>query len=126
MKPKNIDILVVEDDKISRELLMGKLENEGWNVSIAFDGNEALEKIEKESFQLVLLDLALPTIDGFEVLKRIKENPRAKKIPVVVLTNLSQPEEMETALKLGASDYLIKANSSLTEIVGKIKKRIEE
>jgi len=117
--PKNI--LIVEDDKILRELISRKLQKEDYNISAAIDGEEGLKKVKEEKPDIVLLDLILPGIDGFEVLERIKQDPEINKIPVVILSNLGQKEEIEKGLKLGATDYLIKAHFTLSEIVAKVR-----
>jgi DNA-binding response OmpR family regulator len=117
--PKNI--LIVEDDKILRELISRKLEKENYRISAAIDGEEGLKKVKEEKPDIVLLDLILPGIDGFEVLERIKQDLEINKIPVVILSNLGQKEEIEKGLKLGATDYLIKAHFTLSEIVEKIR-----
>jgi Response regulators consisting of a CheY-like receiver domain and a winged-helix DNA-binding domain len=114
-------ILIVEDDKFLRELIAKKLKNEGFDVVEAVDGEEGLKKIKEERPDLVLLDLILPGIDGFEVLARVKEDPNLAQIPVIILSNLGQREEVERGLKLGARDYLIKAHFTPGEIVEKIK-----
>ena len=117
--PKNV--LIVEDDKILRELVSQKLEKENYKILTAIDGEEGLKKIKEEKPDLVLLDLILPGIDGFEVLERIKQDTEINKIPIVILSNLGQKEEIEKGLKLGAVDYLIKAHFTLSEIVEKVK-----
>lgn len=89
------NILVVEDDKFLRELISQKLVKEGYNISQAVDGEEGLKKIKEEKPDLVLLDLILPGIDGFEVLARAKEDPEVIKIPVIILSNLGQKEDVE-------------------------------
>jgi DNA-binding response OmpR family regulator len=114
-------ILIVEDDKFLRELIAKKLKNKGFDVVEAVDGEEGLKKIKEERPDLVLLDLILPGIDGFEVLARVKEDPNLAQIPVIILSNLGQREEVERGLKLGARDYLIKAHFTPGEIVEKIK-----
>ena len=117
--PKNI--LIVEDDKILRELISQKLEKENYNISVAIDGEEGLKKTKEEKPDIVLLDLILPGIDGFGVLEEIKKDPEINKIPVVILSNLGQKEEIERGMNLGATDYLIKAHFTLSEIVKKVK-----
>ncbi|MDP3995741.1 MAG: response regulator [bacterium] len=116
------NILVVEDDKFLRELISKKLINEGYNISQAVDGEEGLKKIKEEKPDLVLLDLILPGIDGFEVLARAKEEPEVIKIPVIILSNLGQKEDVEKGINLGAVDYLVKAHFTPGEIIEKIKK----
>ena len=114
-------ILVIEDDKFLRELLERKLREEGFTVSSANNGEEGLNKIQEEKPELVLLDLILPGIDGFEILKKIRENPELSHIPIIVLSNLGQQEDIKRAKSLGAKDYLVKAYFTLGEIVDKIK-----
>jgi len=114
-------ILIVEDDKFLRELLVRKLEIAGFRISTAIDGQDGLKKIKEALPQLILLDLILPGIDGFEVLKQIKKDSQTNKIPVIILSNLGQREEVERGLQLGADDYLIKAHFTPDEIIAKIK-----
>lgn len=114
-------IIVIEDDKFLRELIVKKLVKESFTVVEATDGEEGVNKIATEKPDLVLLDLILPTIDGFEVLKRVKENPYLKDIPIIVLSNLGQNEDVEKCMQLGATDYLIKAHFTPAEIIEKTK-----
>lgn len=114
-------ILIVEDDKFLRELIFRKLENEGYQVVAAVEGEEGLKKADEEKPDLILLDLILPGIDGFEVLSQLKQNERLASIPVIILSNLGQREEIEKGLKLGAIDYLVKAHFTPGEIIEKIK-----
>lgn len=114
-------ILIVEDDKFLRELIAKKLVSEGYQISEAKNGEEGIKKITDEKPGLVLLDLILPGIDGFEVLKQAKENPQTAEIPVIVLSNLGQRDDVEKGLGLGAVDFLIKAHFTPREIIEKIK-----
>jgi DNA-binding response OmpR family regulator len=114
-------ILIVEDDQFLRELMVRKIVSEGYNSIETETGEEGIEKIKKEKPDLVLLDIVLPGIDGIEVLKKIKEDPNVKSIPVIILSNLAGPEEIERGLKLGAADYFIKAHMTPREIVEKAK-----
>jgi DNA-binding response OmpR family regulator len=115
------NILVVEDDKFLRELIVQKLNKEGYQTIEAIDGEEGVKKIKAEKPALVLLDLILPGIDGFEVLDQVKKDPEAAKIPVIILSNLGQKDDVERGFKLGAADYLIKAHFTPAEIISKIK-----
>jgi DNA-binding response OmpR family regulator len=115
-------ILIVEDDKFLRELIAKKVKDENYQVAQAVDGEEALEKAKEENPDLILLDLILPGMDGFEVLRKIKEEASLSSIPVIILSNLGQSEEVERGLKLGAVDYLIKAHFTPGEIIEKIKR----
>ncbi len=117
-------ILVVEDDKFLREMITRKLDKEGYEVFEAVDGEKGEEKIKEEKPDIVLLDLILPGIDGFEVLERVKKDPSTEGIPVIILSNLGQKSEVERGLKLGAVDFLIKAHFTPAEIVSKIKEII--
>jgi DNA-binding response OmpR family regulator len=119
-------ILIVEDDKFLRELISRKLQKEGYEIVQAADGEEGEKKIKETKPDLILLDLILPGIDGFEVLSRIKQDPTVASIPVVILSNLGQKEEIEKGLKLGAVDYLVKAHFTPAEIVEKIKVILKE
>lgn len=117
-------ILLVEDDKFLRELMVRKLKNEDFEVVEAVDGEEALKIMEKEKPDLVLLDLILPNIDGFEVLKRMKEKTHLTKVPVIILSNLGQKDEIEKGLGLGAVDFLVKAQFTPQEIITKVKEHL--
>ena len=114
-------ILIIEDDKFLRELIVRKLIKEGYDISQAIDGEEGIKKVKEEKPDLVLLDLILPGIDGFEVLSRVKEDPTLALTPVIILSNLGQKEDVERGLKLGAVDYLIKAHFTPGEIIDKVK-----
>jgi len=114
-------ILIIEDDKFLRELIAKKLIKEGYEVDEAIDGEEGVKKVKEILPDVVLLDLILPGIDGFEVLKTIKEDDKTSTIPVVILSNLGQKDEVEKGLSLGAVDFLIKAHFTPEEIVEKVK-----
>ncbi|KPJ57575.1 hypothetical protein AMJ49_00435 [Parcubacteria bacterium DG_74_2] len=118
-------ILIVEDDKFLRELIARKLKESDFDVLEAIDGEEGLRKTKEEKPELILLDLILPGIDGFEVLSRIKEDPNTKSIPVIILSNLGQREDVEKGLKIGAVDYLIKAHFTPSEITEKVKNALK-
>lgn len=116
------NILIVEDDKLLRDLLTEKLQRSGFIVVGAIDGKQALEKLDVARPDLVVLDLVLPGLDGFEILRHIKEDPATKGIPVLVLSNLGDKDDIRRAKGLGAEEYLIKAHYTLDDIT----KRIEE
>ena len=118
-------ILIIEDDKFLRELIVKKLTKEGYETSEAVDGEEGIKKIKAEKPDLVLLDLILPGIDGFEVLSRMKDDPALLQLPVIILSNLGQKEDVEKGLKLGAIDYLIKAHFTPGEIIEKIRANLK-
>jgi len=114
-------ILIIEDDEFLRELITQKLVKEDFEISEAVDGEEGIKKIKEEKPDLVLLDLILPGIDGFEVLSRMKKELTLAPIPVIILSNLGQKDDVEKGLKMGAIDYLIKAHFTPGEIIDKIK-----
>jgi DNA-binding response OmpR family regulator len=115
------NILIVEDDKFLRSLITEKVSSEGFNVLVAADGKEGIREVEKNKPDLVLLDLVLPDVDGFEVLSKIKGNAATSSIPVIILSNLDSKEDIDKALKLGAADFMIKAQLTPEEIVEKVK-----
>lgn len=117
-------ILLVEDDEFLAELYATKLNLEGFEVALAVDGEKGLKLAKEVAPDLILLDIILPKMDGFEVLKGIKADPKIKNIPVILLTNLSQKDEVQKGLDLGAVDYLIKAHFMPSEVVKKIKQTI--
>ncbi|TSD06068.1 MAG: two-component system, OmpR family, alkaline phosphatase synthesis response regulator PhoP [Parcubacteria group bacterium Athens0714_12] len=126
-KQNQTKILIIEDDQFLRELCEKKLKKEGFNVLTAIDGKSGLEKIIEEKPDLVLLDIVLPMMDGFEVLKRIRQQNDMEiiTIPIIILSNLGQENDLEKAKKLGANDYLIKAQFTTDEITEKIKKNLK-
>ena len=119
------NILIIEDDKFLRELIIQKLIKEGYDTAEAIDGEEGIKKVKTVKPDLVLLDLILPGIDGFEVLTRMKKDPSLVQIPVIILSNLGQKDDVERGLKLGAVDYLIKAHFTPREIIDKIKNTLK-
>ena len=119
-------ILIIEDDKFLRDLIAKKLKKEGFDISEAIDGEKGLKKTKTEKPDLVLLDLILPGIDGFEVLAEIKKDSALIKIPIIILSNLGQKDDIERGMKLGAVDYLIKAHFTPGEIIDKIKTILEK
>jgi len=123
---ESIKILLVEDDPFLLSMYNTKFEMENFEVVAAEDGEKGLKLALKESPDIILLDIMLPKLDGFEVLKALKADAKTKNIPVLLLTNLSQKEKVQEGLALGAKDYLIKAHFMPSEVVDKIKKIINE
>ena len=119
-------VLLVEDDDFLRKICRTKMEREGFNVSVAINGKEALKKIIEGDPQIVLLDIILPIMDGFEVLKRVKEDPSKSSVPIIMLTNLGQESEIEKGFKLGAEDYIVKAHLTVGEIIEKVKEILKK
>ncbi|MFA5270126.1 MAG: response regulator [Patescibacteria group bacterium] len=115
-------IVVIEDDKILLKALNVELLSENFEVLSASDGVSGLGLVKKEKPNLVLLDLVLPKMHGFDVLKALKDNPDTKSIPVVILSNLGQDTDIKKGMELGAKDYYKKASTDLSELAAKIKK----
>jgi len=114
-------VLVVEDDTLLKDMLGQQLTKEGWQALHATDGEQALALAESEHPDIILLDLLLPGMSGFEILSTLKENDSTKDIAVIILSNLGQQEDIDKGIKLGAADFLIKSNFTLDEVSAKIK-----
>lgn len=114
-------IMIVEDDSFVMDIFKTKLLQEGFLVVEAINGIEALKKLKNVKPDLMLLDIIMPYVSGLEVLKKMKENEDTKNIPVILLTNLSQKEEVDKGMELGARDYLIKSHFTPSEVLEKIK-----
>lgn len=114
-------ILLVEDDVFILELLSDKLIKSDFEVNIAKDGEECMDILKSFKPDVVLLDILLPKIDGFEVLRQMKASPDLSTIPIIIISNLGQKEEVQRAKDLGADDYIIKANFTTSEIINKIR-----
>lgn len=114
-------IMWVEDDKFLSDIISRKLSSEKCLLIHAVDGEQAITLAEQNSPDVILLDILLPGIDGFEVLRRIKANQNTKKIPVILLSNLGQKADIEKGKELGAVCFLVKATVTLDEIIAEIK-----
>lgn len=115
-------ILIAEDDTFLANAYRVKLAKESYEVKIVGNGDEVLKALPEFNPDLLLLDLLMPVRDGFSVLTEMKGNPLWSKVPVIVASNLSQPDDIVKATKLGADDYIIKTDLSLKEILVKIQK----
>ncbi|MDD3399957.1 MAG: response regulator [Candidatus Paceibacterota bacterium] len=114
-------ILFVEDESALQKTFGEVLMQEGYQVISAMDGEEGLRLAQTEEPDLILLDLVLPKLHGFEVLKKLKEDSSTEDIPVIVLTNLESTGDVEKAVELGATTYLVKANYDLEDVLKKVK-----
>ncbi len=115
-------ILFIEDETALHQVLGDLLKKEGYEMISAFDGKMGLQLVKEKKPDLILLDLILPKLHGFELLQKIKEDSETKDIPVIILTNLEEISEVNKALELGATTYLVKAHYKMEEVVEKIKK----
>ncbi|PCI19064.1 response regulator [Candidatus Wolfebacteria bacterium] len=115
-------ILIVEDDSFLQGLASRKLSTQGYEILIASNSSEGFKVLEDQKPDLILLDLLLPEVDGFEFLEKIRANEAQKDIPVIVFSNLSEEKDIERAQGLGIVDYMVKASFTLDELSDKIKK----
>ena len=122
---KDKKVLVVEDDTLLKDMLGQQLTKEGWQVLHATEGEQALQFASAEHPNIVLLDLLLPGMSGFEILEKMKGDDATKDIPVIILSNLGQQDDIDKGMKLGASDFMIKSNFTLDEVSAKIKQIVE-
>jgi DNA-binding response OmpR family regulator len=122
-------ILLVEDDPFLIDIYQKKLKDSGFKVEVAKDGEKALEILKEKSFDLMLLDIVLPKIDGWKILEEIKEMKKEKKdlekMKIVIWSNLGEKEDIRKGLSLGATSYLIKANFTPSEVVREIEKLLK-
>jgi len=121
MSKSKIKILVVEDDPALLELYRLKLTEEGYETFTADNGQVGFETALINEPGLILLDILMPEVDGYEALKELKSNEKTKKIPVIIFSNLSQREEIEKGLKLGATDFVIKTSLTPSQLAQKVK-----
>lgn len=118
-------ILLIEDDHFINQLYMRVLQQAGFKMTLAADGEEGI-KLADNSFDLILLDIMLPKLDGINVLKKLKENPATEKIPVVLLTNLGQESVVKSAFEKGAQGYLLKMAFTPYQLADKIKPFLQD
>lgn len=125
--PQDYSVIVVEDETFLSKILSERLEDEGFKrVDVAGNGEEALQKIKTAPPSIILLDMILPKMNGFEVLKALKADPALNMIPVLVLSNLGQDQDITQAKSLGAADYIVKSNFSMQKVVNKIYELLEK
>jgi len=114
-------VLIVEDDPFIRDIYHVKFSQEGFEVFLADNGIEALKKMEQSVPDIILLDIIMPYMDGMETLKNIKSRDEWKKIPIIMLTNISEKEKITESENYGIGDYLIKSHFTPSEVVQKVK-----
>jgi len=118
-------ILIVDDEEIVVNVLTPKLEAEGFLVDAVEDGEQALQKIQEDKPDLILLDIIMPKLDGISVLKELKQNEETKNIPIIILTNLYDDQKMTEVLQAGNTDYLVKVEHPVSEVIKKVKEKLE-
>ncbi|HXV27053.1 MAG TPA: response regulator [Candidatus Paceibacterota bacterium] len=124
MSDTNGTILIAEDELPLAKALAMKLESAGYTVTAVTNGSECLAELKAKKYDMLLLDLIMPETDGFAVLEELKS--RGTKIPTIVLSNLGQEEDIERAKSLGAKDYFIKADTSLSAIVDMVRDKLKD
>lgn len=115
-------LLLIEDDPFIREMYISKMEQEGYEVLVSEDGESAFKTIKSEKPDLILLDIVLPKMDGFTLLRKIKEDKDVKDLPVIILSNLGHKNDIKKGLSLGADEYIVKSHYTPSEVLEKIKK----
>jgi len=124
--PSRTDVLLVDDDQLVLQMYQKKLEADGYSVKAANNGSQALSDAKSEQPAMIFLDVVVADMNGIEMLKKLKSDPKTKKIPVIMLTNFSdKPEDIEGAKKAGALDYLIKAKTDPQTLSARVKKVLE-
>lgn len=121
---KKQTVLIVEDDEFLRALAAKRLDKDGFNVQVAVDGENAVATAKQVKPDLIVLDLILPGLDGFEVLEKIKADEALKPVPVIVFSNLGQKEDVERAQYLGAASFLVKSNFTLDDLLEKVREQL--
>ena len=119
-------ILIIEDDRSLQNALVEIMGRAGYQVASAFDGEEGLQKIAAGKPDLILLDIILPKKDGYEVLETIKKGEATKNIPVLILTNLEEIDNVQKALDLGATTFMVKSDFSLKDVLEKVKENLKQ
>lgn len=119
------NILLIEDDLFLIDIYRKKLEENGFSVDVASDGDEGLKKLKEKKPDVLLLDIVLPNFDGWEIIRKVKKEKQFKDLKIIILSNLGQKAEVEKGLDLGAVKYLIKAHYTPTEVVEEIKKTLK-
>ncbi len=118
-------ILLVEDDQFLIDIYTTKLNEAGFSAEVAVDGESGLRKLKEKNFDILLLEIVLPKIDGWELLQEIKKEKKLEHLKIIILSNLGQKEEVEKGLKMGVAKYLIKAHFTPGEVVEEIKQTLK-
>lgn len=121
---RTLKILLIEDDTFLSELLKYKLTSEGFEVTIATNQHESRHALGAQVVDLILLDILLPDMNGFDFLEELKKNPAYLEIPVIIISNLGQGKDVERGLELGANEYILKAQVSPSQIVERVRAHI--
>jgi len=118
---ENTHVVLVEDDPFLSDLASSRIQSAGFKLTHFAAADDALEKLEEVKPDIILLDLILPGMGGFEFLEAVKKDEKFKNIPVVIISNLGSKEEIEKGMQLGATSYLVKSNTMPDDIINKVK-----
>ena len=119
-------ILIIEDDHFLSSLMKARLEKEGFTTLQAFDGEEAFNLLKQNRPDLIVMDLIMPKVSGFELLENISADPQISRVPVMVLSNLGQDSDIDKVKRLGATQYFVKVQTSIDDLVVKVKELLKE
>ncbi len=120
MPQANLKVFLVEDDPTLVEMYKVKFTESGFDLTVSGNGSEGLAIALKQPFDIILLDIILPGMDGFAILQELKKNPKTKATPVVMMSNLGQEADISRGKELGADDYLVKASFTPSQVVEKM------
>ena len=119
-------VMLIEDDRFLSSLIKARLEKDGVTVTQAFDGQDAINRLPQERPTLIILDLIMPKVNGFDVLKSVSLMPGLERTPVVIVSNLAQDSDIEKARQLGAKEYFVKVKISIDDLIGKIETLVHQ
>ena len=119
-------VLIIEDEEILRDLVKKKLDRKGYEVEVAEDGEVGMKKMRKFEPNLILLDIIMPNMGGFDVLKEMNKDDALSGIPVVIVSNSGQPVEIDKAKDMGVEDWIVKTEFDPKEVLGKVVEQIGE
>jgi DNA-binding response OmpR family regulator len=122
MADETPNILLIEDEPLLANLLKQRLEREGFAVMVARDGEEGLRLLQESTYSVLLLDIILPKISGFELMETMRSDPQLEKTPVIIISNLGQESDIAKGESLGAAAYFVKAKVSIDELIEEVKK----
>lgn len=124
--PDQKTVLLVEDEPLLANLLEQRIKKEGFNVIVNRDGEEALKTLHEKKPDLILLDVILPKISGFELMEALRADPQLERAPIIIISNLGQESDIEKGQSLGAIQYFVKAKVSIEELVQNVKMFLEK
>jgi CheY-like chemotaxis protein len=119
-------ILIIEDEELMLNLLEKKLKAVGYDIATAVNGQDGLDLLKSQSFDLVLSDIIMPKLGGLELMEKMSQDPALNNIPIIVISNSGQPVEIDQAKRFGAKDWLVKTEFDPQEVITKVKNLLGE